>query len=150
MPNYSNRNKLDALSEQAGELVAEINRLNEDTGKTLEGVNTKVRRNQRMTWLVGLSLLADLLVTVVLGFTLHSTTTNADKTDRVAARLTYNQTVTRQKVLCPLYQLFIDSKSEAGRKSYPEGPAAYDKVFMTLQESYDIIRCAQYKEKQEG
>lgn len=149
MPNYSNRNKLDALSEQAGDLVAEINKLNEDTGRTLEGVNTKVRRNQRMTWLVGLSLLADLIVTVVLGFTLHQTSTTADKTDKVTDRLNYSQNVTRQKVLCPLYEIFINSKSDVGRQRHPGGPAEYDKIFVTFQQSYDVIKCAQFKEKQE-
>lgn len=143
MPNYSNRNKLDALSEQAAELVAEINKLNSDTGQQLEGVNTKVKRNTRMTWVVGLSLLADVVITLVLGFTVN-------RVDNVTDRLNYSQNVTRQKVLCPLYQIFIDSKSPEGRARYPEGPAAYDKVFATLQESYDTIKCAEFKEKQGG
>lgn len=138
MPPYSNRNKLDDLTEQAGELVAQINHLNAGTGVKVEGLNKKVRRNQVM-------MVLNIILTVVVAFTVYSTVENTDKVDTVTQRLDYQQDVTRKQVLCPLYQIFVDSKTEQGRQAYPKGPKAYDENFAIIEKSYNVIQCADVK-----
>lgn len=138
--------KRDELTEQARNLVSEINKLNSDTGTKLEVVTKRQRRNTKVMVLVLLSFLADIIVTLVLGFTIHATAENTDKVDKITQRLDYQQDVTRKKVLCPLYQLFVDSRSEEGRKAYAKGPAEYDRVFNQIQDSYNAINCAEFKE----
>lgn len=145
MPDYSNRNKLDALSEKADELVTEINRLSTGTGRQLEGVEKKQRRNAKIGLLVLLSFVIDVVVTVVVGFTVFETSSNTDKVDKITQRLDYQQTVTRKKVLCPLYQIFVDSKSAEARKTYVKGPKEYDRIFGIIQDSYNTIECAKFK-----
>lgn len=145
MPPYSNRNKLDDLTEQAGELVAQINHLNAGTGVEVEGLNKKVRRSQKMMILIGVSLVANLVLTVTVAFTVRSTVENTDKVDTVTQRLDYQQDVTRKQVLCPLYQIFVDSKTEQGRQAYPKGPKAYDENFAIIEKSYNVIQCADVK-----
>jgi hypothetical protein len=145
MPPYSNRNKLDDLTEQAGELVTQINRLNAGTGVEVEGLNRKVRRSQKMMALIAVSLLANLILTVAVAFTVHSTVENTQQVDAVTQRLDHQQNVTRKQVLCPLYQIFVDSKSDQGRKAYPQGPKEYDRVFKVIEKAYDTIQCADVK-----
>lgn len=151
MPNYSNRNKLDELNEQAKGLITEISKLNEETGNQISGVSKRLTRNQKIMWLLVATLLLTVITTVVLAFTVASTRENTEKVDAITTRLDIQQTVTRQKVLCPLYQIFVDSRSEQARKTYPRGPEEYDRIFNIIQTSYDTIKCGEFKqEKGEG
>lgn len=134
------RAKLDALTEVANELVQEVNTLNQG-GKQVENLTTKVLRNYKILWLCIASLVGLFVVTVILGITVYTSQNNSEKLDKLTQRLDYSQTVTRKQVLCPLYQVFLDSKSEQGRAAYPKGPAEYDRLFATLERSYKVLHC---------
>jgi hypothetical protein len=53
------------------------------------------------------------------------------------------QTTQRQKALCPLYQVFLDSKSPEGRAAAPD-PLKYDHAFKVIQEGYDALECSDF------
>ncbi len=137
----SNSDKLDILTDTANDLVSEVNKLNEGTGKSVAGLSTRIRRNQRVQAVVIASFVLDLILTVVLALNVSHTQTNADQLHAITDRLDYNANVQRKQVLCPLYKLFVDSRSDAGRKAYPKGPKEYDRLFGILQGSYNALQC---------
>lgn len=137
MPDYSNRNKLDLLSEQAGELVSEINKLNNGTGQKLEGLSTKVRRSQTLMWIAIASFLVDVAVTLVLGFTIHTTQTNTDRIDKI-------QSATSDDVLCPLYQQFINADTPKARefaRSSGQDMKVRAQAFQVIRDGYAALHC---------
>lgn len=135
------RARIDALTETANDLIQEINKLNTGTGKSVESLNTKMRRNKHIMWVVIASLIVDIAITVGLTLTVNNTQQNSERIDKITQRLDYNANVQRKKVLCPLYEIFVNSRSEAGKAQYPQGPEAYDKTFDSIQGQYDALNC---------
>lgn len=130
----SNQERLEALTQSANELVAEVNTLNEGTGRKVEDVQKKVRRNQLILWFALASFIADIALTAILTLTINNV---SNLTDRV----NFSQRTQRARVLCPLYKIFVDSRSEQGRQAYAKGPEAYDKVFDIIEDSYRVLNC---------
>lgn len=136
-----NSDKIAALSQIANDLVNEVNKLNDGTGKKVDSLTTRVRRNQHVQLIVLASFALDIVLTVVLGITISHTQANANRLNDITHRLDYNANVQRKQVLCPLYKVFIDAKSEAGRQHYPKGAKEYDRLFGVLQGSYNALQC---------
>jgi cell division protein FtsB len=126
--------RLEALSQTAEELVTELNQLNQGTGREVSGLKIKVRRNQRVMAVVIASFLLDVVLTAVLAVTIHDV-------DKLTSRLEYSQKVQRARVLCPLYKIFVDSRNDQARATYPAGPAEYDRVFNIITDSYKTLNC---------
>lgn len=135
------KRKLDRLTEVAEELTQEIDTLQSATGQQNNTVLRRLTRNKRVMILVLISFLVDIGVTIGLAVTINHTANTTDKVNNITARLNYGQDVQRRKVLCPLYQIFVDSKSEAARKTYPKGVKEYDRVFGIIQRSYNVLEC---------
>lgn len=133
--------RLQALTDTAEELVKEVNRLNGVTGPRVQGITTRLRRNQKILWVVVVSFLVDIVVTAVVAFNAYKTQENTTEIETIQGRLNYSQDVQRRKVLCPLYKIFVDSKSEQGRATYPEGPEEYDRLFGIIETSYKALEC---------
>lgn len=137
-----NRSKIEALSETAQELVDEVNRLN--SGTPLESLNTRVRRNQKVLWIVVGSFIVDLAVTLILAFTLHSNAENTRRIDKVANEVSGVQTRTSDLVLCPLYQQFLNSDTPKSRelaRANGQDMKLRDEAFKVIRQGYEALDC---------
>ena len=99
--------------------------------------------NRRLIFFVIAGGALDILLTVVISFALAGMNANTERIDALTQRLDTAQTVQRQKALCPLYQIFLDSKSAAGRAAAPD-PAKYDHAFVVIADGYKALECDQY------
>lgn len=130
------REKLDRLIRTAGELDREIEELADKSGTQFTSLAKTARRNRMMIQALGVSLVLDVMLTVVMavfGVQLTSLTDRLDTT----------QTTQRQRALCPLYGVFLDSKSDAGRKAAPD-PDKYDHAFEVIADGYRVLGCAEF------
>lgn len=134
--------RLEALSQTANDLVTAVNGLNDETNQRVMGVNKRLNHNKKLMWIVIISFIVDLSLTGTMAWVFHQSRETTQDVKAITKRLDYNSQVQRRKVLCPLYQLFMDSKSEQARASNPNGPAAYDKAFKVIEEGYNALNCA--------
>lgn len=145
--NNDRSEELARLTAVAYELVDNVNKLNRDSGKQLVTLTHRAKRNRQMIWMLIGSFLVDVVLTILLAAGFVSVNDNANKIESVTTRLDMSQTIGRQRALCPLYQIFLDSKSDAGRKRSPQGPEAYDRAFKTIEDGYNALECNDFKVK---
>lgn len=134
--------RLDALSDTAHDLVEAVNELNKETDTRVKGVSKRLRRNQVAMWFVVGSFVLDVVLTTVLAFNLHTTSTNTDNIKNIQAQQTYAFQVTRRKVLCPLYRLLEEGNTPEARKTYPQGPEKFDQVYKIIDDGYNALNCS--------
>lgn len=127
----------------AEQLISEIEDLAHDSGKQFVSLAKRAKVNRMLITVTAASVLIDLIITVVLTMVGIGWQHNTDRIDSLAQRLDTQQTVQRQKALCPLYQIFLDSKSAAGRKAAPD-PEKYDHAFVVIKQGYDALQCDKY------
>jgi hypothetical protein len=129
-------NQVDDLIRTAVELNRKIETIALESGSQFVSLARTARRNRMMIWTATIGVALDILLTVVItifGIQLTSLTNQLDAT----------QTTQRQRALCPLYGIFLDSKSAAGRKAAPD-PKKYDHAFEVIQQGYRVLGCAEY------
>lgn len=129
------------LALQAGSLLASIDRLNGDTGAQMVRLAQVSRRHRRLIFGLAISLAVDIILTLVLGMGLNELHSTSGQVKDVTTRLNVEQTVQKQRALCPLYQLFIDSENPTARAQSPGGPAAYDHAFAVIRDGYAALNC---------
>jgi hypothetical protein len=127
----------------AQQLINEIDNLGEKAGYQFVSLAKRARTNRLLIIATAVSVAIDLIITVVLALVGVSMQHNTDRIDSLTQRLNEAQTVQRQKALCPLYQVFLDSESAAGRKAAPD-PEKYDHAFVVIHKGYDALECDQY------
>lgn len=127
----------------ARQLINEIDDLGTKAGDQFVSLAKRARTNRILIVVTIASVMIDLVLTVVLGIIGVGMQHNTDRIDALTQRLDNSQTVQRQKALCPLYQIFLDSKSEAGRKAAPD-PKKYDHAFVVIADGYKALQCDQY------
>ena len=137
------QDRLDRLIELATGLIAEVDELSEDSGMQFVSLARRTKMNHRLIFFVIAGGILDLLLTVVISFALAGMNANTERIDALTQRLDTAQTTQRQKALCPLYQVFLDSKSAAGRAAAPD-PAKYDHAFAVIADGYKVLECDQY------
>jgi alpha-glucuronidase len=128
--------KLDRLILAARELGQEVEELAAESGVQFVSLAKTARHNRIMIWGVVAGGILDILLTIALGlfgFQLSSLTDQLNTT----------QTTQRQRALCPLYGVFLDSKSAAGRKAAPD-PDKYDHAFEVIADGYRVLGCAEF------
>lgn len=136
MDNDQTREQLDKLRSDADALTTAVNSLN----VTAQQITRRTRRSETVILALVVSFILDIALTtfVVIGLNrLDSTTTAVQATQA-------NGLVVRQKVLCPLYQLFLNSYSVKVRDSptlNPRGPAWYDNAYATLRSGNQLLNC---------
>jgi hypothetical protein len=119
------------LTEAAEQIAEGVNALNRETGGQLVNLAVRARRNRMMIWGLALSLLLDFILTV---FIVHLTFQVDDA-----------QQLTRNQVLCPLYQQFVNSDTPTQRERARQAGQdlkARDEAFAVIHKSYDALRCA--------
>lgn len=61
-----------------------------------------------------------------------------------ADRLDISTTVSRQRALCPLYQVLIGADTPKARARAAD-PAAYDRAYVVIRQGYKALGCDQFK-----
>jgi hypothetical protein len=124
----------------AGALAIEVEELSEDSGQQLVSLTHRAKTNRRLAFISIAGGLLDVVLTVVIAFALAGMNSNTHRIDALTQRLDTAQTVQRQKALCPLYQVFLDSKSDKARAAAPD-PAKYDHAFVVIKAGYKALEC---------
>jgi hypothetical protein len=135
--------RIPVLITLAERLIAEVDELAQDSGNQFVSLAKRARTNRMLIVATIASVAIDLALTAVLALVGVGWQQNTDRIDALTKRLDVAQTVQRQKALCPLYQIFLSSKSEAGRKAAPD-PEKYDHAFEVIQDGYDVLECDQF------
>jgi len=135
--------RLARLLALAGELAAEVEELSEDSGNQFVSLARRARSNRRMIWIVAASVLVDVILSVVLTFSLVQVDGNANRIDALTQRLNISQTVTRRDTLCPLYTLLKAGDTKAARDAAPD-KAAFDRSVAVIEQGYAALDCQQF------
>lgn len=137
--------RITRLIELATQLLHEVDELTQGSGDQLVSLARRARSNRRLIMLVMAGFALDVILTVTMAVGLLQVTRNADKISKLAGELQVSQTTTRQRALCPLYQIFLDSKSDQGRAAAAD-PKKYDHAFGVIQKGYDTLDCATFNQ----
>lgn len=135
--------RADELISIGNALIAEIEILTKDSGDQFLSLAKRARTNRMLILVTIFSVLIDFALSIAMIFVMIAMQHNTDRIDALTQRLDTAQTVQRQKALCPLYQIFLDSKSAAGRAAAPD-PEKYDHAFVVIKQGYDALECDQY------
>lgn len=142
-PSSLETDRLGRLAELAAALVTEVEELSADSGHQFVSLARRAQVNRRLIFFVITGGLLNIAITVVLAFTLIGQVNNTQRIDALTRRLDTAQTTQRQKALCPLYGVFLDSKSAAGRAAAPD-PKKYDHAFKVIEDGYKVLECSQF------
>lgn len=126
------------LSEEtARTLIEKIEHLDRSAGDKLVDLAKQSKRDRRILRALIVSFVLNILLTVfvVIGLV---------QLQSLTSRLDAAQSTGRQNALCPLYQLFLDSRSDKARAASPQGPEAYDNAFKIIQKGYDALECQEF------
>lgn len=137
------RVRLAEIAAMARDFAEEFDEFARESGRQFTSLAHRARTNRRLIFVMLLGCALDIFLTVVLAIFGIGVEHNTNRIDDLTARLDYQQTVQRQKALCPLYQVFLDSKSAAGRKAAPD-PQKYDHAFVVIKQGYDALDCSKY------
>lgn len=97
-------------------------------------LSRRVRRSRVMILTVIVGFILDIALTVTLTIVAVEQNNNTEAIHNIQDR-------TSQQVLCPLYQIFLNARSDQARAVYPQGTAAYDKAFNQIQHGYNVLGC---------
>lgn len=128
--------QMDDLIRAAVDLNRRIESIALESGAQFVSLAKTARRNRLMIWVSITGVVLDILLTVVIsvfGYQLAGLTNRLDST----------QSAQRQRALCPLYGVFLDSKSEQGRAQAPD-KAKYDHAFEVIEQGYRVLGCAEF------
>lgn len=136
MDSVETQRRLDKLASEADTLIIAVDALN----VTAARITRRTRRSEAVLAALAVSFLLDILLTVFVYVGL----TQLSDTTRVVQDTQANGLVIRQKVLCPLYQLFLNSYSIRVRDNpalNPRGAAWYDNAYATLRDGNKALNC---------
>lgn len=139
----SAQDKLSRLLETANALMSEVETVAHEGGKQFVAQAHASKVNRRLSVVAITGLVLDVILSVVLGIGLSQVHKNEQSIGALTDRLNVSQTVTRQKALCPLYGVFLDSESPQGRAAAPD-PEKYDQAFKVIREGYKILNCSEF------
>lgn len=141
MTNPENDTKLEELIDVGTRLLGQIETFANEGGQQFVSLAQRARVDRRSIWLLSVSLLLDVALTVFMIFSQIQISHNEHGITALTDRLDVAQTTQRQKALCPLYQLLLDSKSDAGRAASAD-KKAYDHAFAVIQSGYNALECS--------
>jgi hypothetical protein len=128
--------RLTRLSELAAEIIDELDHLANDSGEQFVSLARRARTNRRLITAIIVSVALDVILSVFLALVTAQVVNLTDRLDTA-------QTIQRQKALCPLYQLFLDSQSAKGRAAAPD-PVKYDHSFVVIKDGYNALGCSDF------
>ena len=142
MKNNNNRPELIRI---ASELSHEVAKLTAQHISITEKMGKYAKKTRKLIYWLLVSLVLDITLTIVLVLVGHGVQSNTEDIGRITDRLNTQVTVQRQKALCPLYTIFLQSKSKQARDASPD-PKKYDAAFKVIQEGFDALRCSEFIE----
>lgn len=142
-PPPTNEARLAELVEMARLLVNDFDEFAAESGKQFTSLAKRARTNRRLIFVVLVGCVLDILLTIIIVVTGAGVIANTRRIDALTNRIDLAQTVQRQKALCPLYQVFLDSKSPQARAQAPD-PKKYDHAFVVIKQGYDALECNKY------
>lgn len=144
--NPDRADRMARLINLAVELTGEVEDLARDSGHQFTSLAKTARTNRLMIWGVIGGGLLDVILTIVLGVVGAGVIDNTNRLDDFSKNLAAQQTEQRRRALCPLYGIFLDSKSDAGRNAAPD-KAKYDHSFEVIEDGYRVLGCARFLEE---
>lgn len=138
--------KLDRLIQEAQDLGREVEQLATASGTQFVSLAVTARQNRRRIWAVAVGGALLTAVVAAMVFLVIGMQSNTERIDGVTRRLDVSQTATRQKVLCPLYQILKDTGSPEARAAAPD-KKLYDHNYKVINDGYNELKCSQVKGK---
>lgn len=129
------------LTQLARDLIARINELNKDSGTAVVRLAQATKIHRRWINVILVGFILDIALTIAVAVGGAGIAANNHRIDAVNARLDEAQTTQRAKVLCPLYQLFLDSEKFVPPNQTPEQAANRTAAFVTIHAGYDALDC---------
>lgn len=113
------------LAEQAGALTNEVEKL----AIAVDQLGSRTDRTERITMIVVLGLVLDLVMSGVVAFALYNSFQTSQRENE-----------TRQEALCPFFDLIVGSYDPESR---PPGPARdkYEASFVEMRHARDTLDC---------
>ncbi len=118
------------LTKAANSLIEEVDEMNESAGTQLVTLTLRAKRNRMMIWGLSISLFLDVVLTAFM-ISLTREVSSAEQ-------------LTRNQVLCPLYQQFVNSdtpQSRALAKKVGQDMKARAEAFRVIHKSYNALEC---------
>lgn len=132
--------RLDQLIGLATGLNQEVDQLASRSGRQFVSLSRTARTNRRLIFGVITGGLLDVVLTVVLGFIGVGMAENTHRIDELTQKLSADNTAQRQRALCPLYGIFKDSQSAAGRAAAGD-KTKYDHSYEVINDGYTVLGC---------
>jgi hypothetical protein len=126
------------LTRTARDLVDRIDRLVGDTDSHMISLSQQAVKNRHFMMILGVITAFIVALVVVMGVSL---TALSDLTNKVNSQ----QETTRSKVLCPLYQQFVNADTPRARelaKAAGQDLALRDSAFAAIHKSYIVLGCS--------
>lgn len=133
--------KLDALSGQAEQLAKQIQSLGSNVGSGVAGLRSKTNRNTKAIWLLAGSFAFDIILTIIITITGVQVIGNSKDVSEV-------QKITRSGVLCPLYDIFLNSENAPMPRIPGETDQGYaarklerQRAFTVIHKGHGLLEC---------
>ncbi len=125
--------RIPVLVSTATRLMDQVEELAQESGHQLVDLAKRSRTNRHIAVVAIVGLIVDVFLSLLL-------IAGYKQLDELTSRLNTAQTTTRQRALCPLYQVFLSSQSDEARKQSPD-PESYDQAFKVIRRGYNALHC---------
>jgi hypothetical protein len=122
------------LELQAAALSASVGRINEDIGDQVAKLSHVAKRNRRLIKALAASFALDILLTIGLAFGFVQLGHTSDELNAV-------QKVAQREALCPLFEIFMQARSEEGKARSTLSPEEYDRAYDRIENGYHAMKC---------
>lgn len=127
------QDSISALTSTARDLSKRVAAMDRDATDRTQVLARQVRRSRTMLrWLVAAAVF-ELVLAALVTVALCGVESNTQRLDT-------QTTVSRQKALCPLYQLLIERDTKRARDVATD-KAAYDRAYVVIREGYSALEC---------
>ncbi len=141
--NQRDPDRVNRLIQMAVELTGEVEALAVDSGQQFTSLARTARKNRVMIWSLAVSMILDVIITVVLGVVGSGVINNSRRLDQVTKQISQDNTDARRRALCPLYGIFKDSRTPEGRAAAPD-KQQYDHAYDVIEQGYLVLGCDKF------
>jgi hypothetical protein len=128
--------RIQRLIDLAAALNTEVEELAGASGKQFVSLAHTAKVNRRLIWLAIVSAVVQLGIIITLAVVVVDVNRNNERLNEVT-------TEQRKRALCPLYGIFLESRSPEGRAATPD-KEKYDHAFEVIAEGYAVLGCGEY------
>lgn len=128
---------IEGLTRAANELIAKVGAINKTSGERVEILAKDAKLNRRVTGALVAIVGVLVVIAAIAGIALYSTIQNTNRLDA-------GVTTSRQKALCPLYEVFLASDTKEAREAAPD-KVKYDRAYVVIRSGYEALGCNKFK-----